>query len=555
MSEYSLELIGRIVFINELHISILEKLKLVCHEIYDYFDLEAIVYFSYKNSLKKELSIPEHYEFSNEVSEKVFIRGEWDKLSINDIVVVNIPIRDSFYIYGAIQIFRNKSLNPSEGKLLNLISHLIGSFINLHRINESINERLKNLNIKSGERESFNEIFFNMHVELLSKMLSSRSKLNIFKYFAVYLKYNPYISIDEGIFYKKEEITNNFIPIYFFNYLNEPIGDFSDELKRVESKNFDKDALKKFPVCTGREDLIKYFRDRYVYSIEINKRVIGYFISNTKVSLIKVVLKLLAICLEHFEKTISIRQLHKGIKEVENRIFQSNFYKNYGEIINQISHEIKNPLIAIAGFSKRLVKYIDEKEKPDYSYIKERMKIILNECIRLENLLHDLVVFNRVDNPVKRKFSLYSVVKKTINLFKPLMEEKQIEVIFNYKKTPFIHGDPEQIRQLLYNLILNSYEASNTGGRINIELFPGSKNVILEISDNAGGIPEKMIQNIFNPFFTTKIKGSGLGLAIVYKIVKNHNGEIKVKNQDKGVKFTIKLPIGGTDEEKNINNR
>ena len=95
-----------------------------------------------------------------------------------------------------------------------------------------------------------------------------------------------------------------------------------------------------------------------------------------------------------------------------------------------------------------------------------------------------------------------------------------------------------------------------SNGKILISIYPGEKNAIIEIKDNGGGITESILQNIFNPFFTTKIKGSGLGLAIVYKIVKNHNGEIFVKNIKQGAKFTIKLPFGGMkNEKKDINNR
>jgi signal transduction histidine kinase len=117
------------------------------------------------------------------------------------------------------------------------------------------------------------------------------------------------------------------------------------------------------------------------------------------------------------------------------------------------------------------------------------------------------------------------------------------------KDIPIIKIDKRYIKQALLNLIKNSIEAmSDSGGRLTISTESNEQEITVSIHDNGPGIPESDITRIFEPYFTTKIRGSGLGLTLVFKIVREHSGEIAVKSKvGEGTCFTIKLPLPPRD--------
>jgi len=115
------------------------------------------------------------------------------------------------------------------------------------------------------------------------------------------------------------------------------------------------------------------------------------------------------------------------------------------------------------------------------------------------------------------------------------------------EKVPEISVDPDQIRQVLWNLVSNAVQAMGGGGKLTMVSRPASggegDGVVFLVGDTGGGIPHDVVHNIFNPFFTTKPKGTGLGLPIVHAIVQNHGGTIQLDNREgEGVTFSVFLP-------------
>jgi len=103
--------------------------------------------------------------------------------------------------------------------------------------------------------------------------------------------------------------------------------------------------------------------------------------------------------------------------------------------------------------------------------------------------------------------------------------------------------DPDQIKQVLINLVKNAIEAMPQGGTISLRTRGGANHIHIEVEDTGKGIDPMQLNEIFNPFFTTKEKGTGLGLAVSLKIINDHNGELLVSSQlDQGTLFTLKLP-------------
>lgn len=121
----------------------------------------------------------------------------------------------------------------------------------------------------------------------------------------------------------------------------------------------------------------------------------------------------------------------------------------------------------------------------------------------------------------------------------------QIEVQIIKGEVPLVMGNPDDLREVLLNLLLNSMDAMPEGGRVTLRTRRENEHVFIEANDNGCGIPESIRKRIFDPFFTTKgVQRAGLGLSVSYGIIRRHNGEIQVKSREgKGSTFTIRLPV------------
>lgn len=210
-----------------------------------------------------------------------------------------------------------------------------------------------------------------------------------------------------------------------------------------------------------------------------------------------------------------------------------------GELSATLAHEIKNPLNAIVVAST----YIKENYKG--RLIREFIKIIQNEASRINKLTTSLLNFAKPIKPETTKADINNLVKETISLLNQESREHGIDIEIDVAKDiPPFNFDYFQIKQILLNLIINSFDAIENGGRVKIQTRASNGNVLLSVEDNGKGIANEDLKNIFNPFFTTKTRGTGLGLAISKKIAKEHGGDILVQSTpNKGSKFTLLLPL------------
>jgi two-component system, NtrC family, sensor histidine kinase HydH len=211
-----------------------------------------------------------------------------------------------------------------------------------------------------------------------------------------------------------------------------------------------------------------------------------------------------------------------------------------GTMASHVSHEIKNPLIAIGGLAQQLKRSpnLGEKEKG-------KLDLITGEVMRLENILIEVKDFTRPTVPHKIKAQINHVIEEVIQLFNPQFTQKKVEVKTSLAQDlPEFDFDPEQIKQVLLNLIKNASEAMPEGGTIRVATTSEEDQVFVEVSDTGTGIPPQSINELFRPFFTTKKGGTGLGLAVSYKLIQDHNGDIKIKSEpDQGTVVTIQIPL------------
>ncbi len=214
------------------------------------------------------------------------------------------------------------------------------------------------------------------------------------------------------------------------------------------------------------------------------------------------------------------------------------------EVARGIAHEIKNPLTPIQLNTQRLKKKFKEGSSDFTEVFDESTDVIIQEVEGLKKLIDEFSKFARMPEPNPKPYKLHRIIDDTLALYKDI--RKGIKFLINYdSKIDIINVDHEQFKRVFINLIENSIDAVNGNGiiEINTSLTKDSKTVRIEVKDNGIGIPDENKDKLFLPYFSTKKKGSGLGLAIANRIVVDHDGIIRIEdNQPRGAKFIIELP-------------
>jgi len=238
------------------------------------------------------------------------------------------------------------------------------------------------------------------------------------------------------------------------------------------------------------------------------------------------------------------------LKTQQDKLLLTERHEAWENVARKLAHEIKNPLTPIQLTIDQLKsKYIEKLPQNEKSKYDEYLKTIYKQIKQIENLVNEFSDFARMPKPILKKNNLYDLINSNISILKNINSNIVIKVIG--KNEIFINCDSEQINRVFFNLIKNSIESINEKcqksddfkGIINIELFKNNDYIKVLIIDNGIGFPDKNIEDITKPYFTTKKNGTGLGLPIVNKIINDHNGKMSfLKNKD-GAKIEINLPI------------
>lgn len=240
----------------------------------------------------------------------------------------------------------------------------------------------------------------------------------------------------------------------------------------------------------------------------------------------------------------NLEETNKGLRDTQERLIQQERMAALGEMATSIAHEIRNPLVSIGGFARRLKDRLTSDE-----HVKRYSDIIYQEVNRLERILQEILAFAKEASPGFVSTDINKVIKDVLVLFRENLALKNMMVITKLSnELPLIPADPQQLKQVFINLFANAEQAMEEDGGdlyISSHLSDGLPlEVLIEISNTGPGIPQEIMANIFNPFFTTKSSGTGLGLAIVHRIIESHKGRVNVKNRPEGgVTFLIGLPV------------
>ena len=250
-------------------------------------------------------------------------------------------------------------------------------------------------------------------------------------------------------------------------------------------------------------------------------------------------------------------------QRLQEQIQRSERLAAIGSLAASIAHEIRNPLASISGSVQYLVKELQLVEDNE-----RLMNLIVKESNRLNTIIGDFLMFARIKPGNKDTIEMNTILNDVIELLKKHEKlRKGIEIkISAPPQKLYVEGDEDQIKQMLFNIALNAFDAMQNVEKglltINIaaiytdkmrsQLYfrksPVPKGFAqIAITDNGVGIDKNILEKIFEPFYTTKKKGTGLGLAIVNRIVDNHNGWIDIKsNVNEGTTFYVYLPLSQT---------
>jgi len=242
------------------------------------------------------------------------------------------------------------------------------------------------------------------------------------------------------------------------------------------------------------------------------------------------------------EKTFlnhTIKKNKQELRDAYNSMLASSRLAGIGEMMENITHQWKQPLSIILNITSLLK--LEMKDNKD-------LQIIEDQTRYLDNTIRDFTNFSSHSESEKRSFLLEKSVKETIKLFNFQAIANIIVINTKLEKGLKLQGDIGKLNQVLLVLFSNSKDAflnqSVMNRVINVRAESINDKIIIEIDDNAGGIPTDIIDKIFEPYFTTKFKnkGTGLGLSMTYNIITKMGGKLEVKNYKNGTLFKIILP-------------
>jgi len=271
-----------------------------------------------------------------------------------------------------------------------------------------------------------------------------------------------------------------------------------------------------------------------------------------------------------------LESAYSELKSTQAQILQREKMASIGQLAAGVAHEINNPMGFITSNLGTLEKYIrkftdyidaqskalaafnseevtsrlkDIRKKLKLDYVLEDIGTLIEESLdgaeRVKKIVQNLKTFSRVDQAEYKPADINECIESTLNIvWNELKYKTTVEK--EYGELPLVRCYPQQLNQVIMNLLVNGAQAIEKQGTIRIKTWNGDGSVNIMISDTGSGISEDKLSKIFDPFFTTKPvgQGTGLGLSIAYDIIKKHKGEISVESEvGKGTVFNIKIPV------------
>lgn len=215
-----------------------------------------------------------------------------------------------------------------------------------------------------------------------------------------------------------------------------------------------------------------------------------------------------------------------------------------GELAASLTHEIRNPIAGV-GAAVQVLKLEEEARNGAGSERAQVCGQILSELARVNGTLEGLLRLSRPRPPVIEAVDMRKVAGDVVRLFTPRARGRHVELLLSAEPVPVLPLDPGMMTQLVLNLLANSLQATESGGRIEVLVgpFPKGDGVVVAVSDTGAGIAPEDLPRVLEPFFTTKEHGTGLGLSICRQVVELHGGTLNIESESgKGTRAVVLLP-------------
>jgi two-component system sensor histidine kinase HydH len=237
--------------------------------------------------------------------------------------------------------------------------------------------------------------------------------------------------------------------------------------------------------------------------------------------------------------TMLLLQDVSQVKSLEKKLRRSERLAALGKMAAGVAHELRNPLSSIKGLAILLRSRFREK-----SGDQETADILVQEVERLNRSIGELLDYARPQKLAKQDVHPEEVVGKAVSLIRMDAESVGVRVKIQLEEDlPLVQADQDKLNQVFLNLLLNSIQAMEDGGRLDIRVTVQGKNVIFTVKDTGCGVSKEDLPHIFDPYFTTKPEGTGLGLAMSVKIIEEHGGSMIFQSEPAvGTTVVVSLP-------------
>lgn len=287
-------------------------------------------------------------------------------------------------------------------------------------------------------------------------------------------------------------------------------------------------------------------REHVVGAIEVIADEPGIY-TNDDLNTLQAIASTLAVALENASLYGELRRLLREREQIQAQLFHAEKMTALGRLAASITHEINNPLQAVQTYLTLAEEELAEGQQQEN--LRRYLSIVSSEIERISVIIGRLRDFYRPAREGMKPTYLHAVLESVLDLTQRQLQHAHINVERVWAEfLPEIQANPDHLKQVFLNLVLNAIDAMPQGGLLRIttaldriQSFPA---VRVEFSDTGAGMPPEVLEHLFEPFFTTKEQGTGLGLSISYDIIQAHNGRITVHSQPgKGTTYTILLPV------------
>lgn len=260
--------------------------------------------------------------------------------------------------------------------------------------------------------------------------------------------------------------------------------------------------------------------------------------------------------------------LDQQVRERSREAIRNEQLASVGFLAAGVAHEINNPLASIAWAAESMESRLSDlgleesfeagsAEAQELEVIRKYLRRIESEAFRCKEITDGLLDFSRTGNSTKSRTDLNELCEGVIEMVRHLGKYKQKKIAFVAKERVFATVCPQEIKQVVLNLVTNALDSVSENGQVQVELSTKNNLANLRVVDNGCGMTPEVLEHLFEPFFTTKQngQGTGLGLSITYRIVKEHGGAIVPfsNGASRGSEFTVTLPLD--DHAKKINEK